>query len=50
MNSLSTALIVQIGLCVILFGFLFYFIMKNAALKKEIQSKIQNSTTMKNEE
>ena len=45
MSNLSTALIFQIVLCVILFGFLFYFMTENSELKKEISSKIKNSTT-----
>jgi len=50
MNSLSTALIIQIVLCVILFGFLFYFMSKNSELKKEISSKTKNSTTKGSED
>ncbi|MCK5391020.1 MAG: hypothetical protein KAJ31_01195 [Deltaproteobacteria bacterium] len=50
MGSLSTALIVQIVLCVVLFGFLFYFMIKNSELKKEIDSKINNSSTKGSED
>jgi len=50
MNSLSTALIIQIGLCVILFGLLFYFMIKNSELKKEISAKIKNTTTIESED
>ena len=39
MSSLTTALIIQIGICVILFAFLFYFMAKNSELKKEIEEK-----------
>ncbi|MEM7007550.1 MAG: hypothetical protein AAF462_00275 [Thermodesulfobacteriota bacterium] len=44
MSSLSQALIIQIVICIVLFGFLFYFMIKNAQLKKEIHSKIKNSS------
>lgn len=50
MGSLSTALIVQIVLCVVLFGLLFYFMIKNSELKKELNSKTKNSTTMESED
>ena len=50
MSSLSTALIFQIVLCVILFGFLFYFMTKNSELKKEIRAKLKNSTTHSSED
>ncbi len=45
MNALSEALIIQVILVAILFGFLFYFMSKNSELKKEIESKRKNSST-----
>ncbi|MCH7519178.1 MAG: hypothetical protein ACE10J_02930 [Thermodesulfobacteriota bacterium] len=50
MNSLSTALIIQIVLCVILFGILFYLMIKNSELKKELSSKIKNPPTKGSED
>lgn len=50
MSSLSEALIIQIILCAVLFGFLFYFMAKNSELKKEIESKTKNSHSKNNGE
>jgi len=50
MSDLTTAMIIQILFSVVLFGFLFYFMTKNAELKKEIKSKTNNSTTKSSEE
>jgi len=50
MSSLTTALVIQILFSIVLFGFLFYLMSQNSALKKEIKSKTNNSKTKASED
>jgi len=46
MSDLTTAMIIQILFSVVVFAFLFYLMSKNSDLKKEIESKKNNSNNI----
>ena len=50
MSDLNTAMTIQVLFSVVLFAFLFYFMSKNTALKKEIESRTKNSNTNASED
>lgn len=50
MSDLNTAMIIQILFSAVLFAFLFYFMSKNSALKKEIKARTNNSKTKTSED
>ena len=43
MNTLQSALIIQIGLAAVTFIMLFYLVSKDADLKKEIEEETENT-------
>ena len=45
MNTLVSAFLIQLVLCAVLFGMLYYFVAANARLKKEIEAERLKATT-----
>ena len=45
MNTLFTALIIQIALCAVLFVFILYLVTKNKKLRKEIKTTVEKQGT-----
>ncbi|MEQ9620214.1 MAG: hypothetical protein RIG61_13715 [Deltaproteobacteria bacterium] len=45
MNTLFTALIIQIALCALLFVFILYLVTRTQKLRKDIKTRVENLRT-----